>query len=78
MKPQRRWRYREVVLLLRLPATVSLVQTIATDPTVVPVLAPVPTAMTVKIVAAEALPEAEREARSRADEVIKGRIGYLK
>lgn len=73
-----RWTYREVVLLLRLPVAVSLVPTIATDPTAVLVLAPAPTVMTVKIAAAEVLLGAEREAHLRADEVIKGPSVFLK
>ena len=74
MKPRMKWRYQEAVPLLRLPVAASLVRTIANAPIVVLV----PTVMTVKIVAAEALLEAEEEAHLRADEVIKGLLVDLK
>ena len=78
MKPRMKWRYQESVPLLRLPVAASLVRTIANAPIVVLVLALAPTVMTVKIVAAEALLEAEEEAHLRADEVIKGLLVDLK
>ena len=78
MKPRMKWRYQEAVPLLRLPVAASLVRTIANAPIVVLVLALAPTVMTVKIVAAEALLEAEEEAHLSADEVIKGLLVDLK